>query len=130
MLIVFRGGQALAGAVIFPNGTALLREIVPAERRGARFGLLGSSIAFGAAVGPPLGGLLVELGDWPAIFWANLPIVAALLIVAWRTIPASSARPHGATVRRPGGRPARGRPRGGRVAPHARCATSRRAPRS
>jgi EmrB/QacA subfamily drug resistance transporter len=86
-LIIFRGGQALAGAVIFPNGTALLREIVPEERRGARFGLLGSSIAFGAAVGPPLGGLLVELGDWPAIFWANLPIVAAVLIVAWRTIP-------------------------------------------
>jgi EmrB/QacA subfamily drug resistance transporter len=86
-LIIFRGGQALAGAVIFPNGTALLREIVPAERRGARFGLLGSSIAFGAAVGPPLGGLLVEFGDWPAIFWANLPIVAAVLLVAWRTIP-------------------------------------------
>jgi EmrB/QacA subfamily drug resistance transporter len=92
-LIVFRGGQALAGAVIFPNGTALLREIVPAERRGARFGLLGSSIAFGAAVGPPLGGLLVELGDWPAIFWANLPIVAAVLIVAWRTIPRSQPAP-------------------------------------
>jgi EmrB/QacA subfamily drug resistance transporter len=89
-LIAARGGQALAGAVIFPNGTALLREIIPEERRGARFGLLGSSIAFGAAVGPPLGGLLVELGDWPAIFWANLPIVAAVLIVAWRTIPASS----------------------------------------
>jgi EmrB/QacA subfamily drug resistance transporter len=89
-LIAFRGGQALAGAVIFPNGTALLREIVPEVRRGARFGLLGSSIAFGAAVGPPLGGLLVELGGWRAIFWANLPIVAAVLFVAWRTIPSSA----------------------------------------
>ena len=89
-LIAFRGGQALAGAVIFPNGTALLREIVPEERRGARFGLLGSSIAFGAAVGPPLGGVLVELGNWPAIFWANLPIVTAVLVVAWRTIPSSA----------------------------------------
>jgi EmrB/QacA subfamily drug resistance transporter len=92
-LIAARGGQALAGAVIFPNGTALLREIVPEARRGARFGLLGSSIAFGAAVGPPLGGLLVELGNWPAIFWANLPIVAAVLIVAWRTIPRSAPTP-------------------------------------
>lgn len=86
-LITARSGQALAGAVIFPNGTALLREIVAEERRGARFGLLGSSIAFGAAVGPPLGGVLVEIGGWPAIFWVNLPIVAVLLAVAWRTIP-------------------------------------------
>jgi EmrB/QacA subfamily drug resistance transporter len=89
-LILFRGGQALSGAVIFPNGTALLRTIVPEERRGARFGLLGSSIAFGAAVGPPLGGVLIEFGGWPAIFWVNLPIVAVVLIVAWRTIPAGS----------------------------------------
>src|SRR5688500_3571955 len=71
MLIAFRAGQALAGAVIFPNGAALLRQIVPEHRRGARFGILGSSIAFGAAVGPPLGGVLVQLGDWPAIFWVN-----------------------------------------------------------
>jgi EmrB/QacA subfamily drug resistance transporter len=97
-LIAARGGQALAGAVIFPNGTALLRQIVPEERRGARFGLLGSSIAFGAAVGPPLGGVLVEIGDWPAIFWVNLPIVAALLAVAWRTIPRT--RPHVRTEQR------------------------------
>ena len=92
-LIVFRGGQALAGAIIFPNGTALLREIVPAQRRGARFGLLGSSIAFGAAIGPPLGGILVQLGDWPAIFWVNLPIIAILIWVAWRTIPGTRPVP-------------------------------------
>lgn len=86
-LIAFRAGQALAGSVIFPNGSALLRQIVPEERRGARFGLLGSSIAFGAAIGPPLGGVLVDLGDWPAIFWVNLPLCAGVLVIALRTIP-------------------------------------------
>ena len=95
-LIGFRGGQAVAGAIIFPNGTALLREIVPVERRGASFGLLGSSIAFGAAVGPPLGGLLVEVGGWPALFWANLPIIGVLLLVAWRTIPGVRPPPRAA----------------------------------
>lgn len=87
LLIVFRAGQALAGSVIFPNGSALLRQIVPEHRRGARFGLLGSSIAFGAAIGPPLGGALIELGDWPAIFWVNLPLSAIVLLIAVRTIP-------------------------------------------
>ena len=87
LLIACRAGQALAGSVIFPNGSALLRQIVPAERRGARFGLLGSSIAFGAAVGPPLGGFLLEVGDWPAIFWVNLPLCAIVLAIAIRTIP-------------------------------------------
>jgi EmrB/QacA subfamily drug resistance transporter len=87
MLIACRAGQALGGAVIFPNGAALLRHIVPEHRRGARFGLLGSSIAFGAAVGPPLGGVLVQVGDWPAIFWVNLPLCAIVLVIALRTIP-------------------------------------------
>ena len=91
LLIAFRAGQALGGAVIFPNGAALLRLIVPEHRRGARFGLLGSSIAFGAAIGPPLGGVLVQAGDWPAIFWVNLPLCAIVLVIALRTIP--SGRP-------------------------------------
>jgi MFS family permease len=38
-LILFRGGQALAGAIVFPNGSALLRQIIPVQRRGASFGL-------------------------------------------------------------------------------------------
>jgi EmrB/QacA subfamily drug resistance transporter len=92
VLIGCRAGQALAGSVIFPNGSALLRRIVPEERRGARFGLLGSSIAFGAAIGPPLGGVLVEIGNWPAIFWVNVPLCVVVLIVALRTIPRDDQR--------------------------------------
>ena len=95
VLIAFRAGQALAGSVIFPNGAALLRTIVPEERRGARFGLLGSSIAFGAAIGPPLGGVLVGIGGWPAIFWANLPLCIVVIAIALRTIPADSPSARG-----------------------------------
>jgi EmrB/QacA subfamily drug resistance transporter len=97
MLILFRGGQAIAGAIVFPNGAALLRETVPEERRGRSFGMLGSAISFGAAVGPPLGGVLVDLGGWPAIFWANVPLTIVIFAIGWRTIPARQARP--STVR-------------------------------
>lgn len=92
VLIVFRAGQAIAGSFLFPNGIALLRQIVPSSRLGATLGLLGSSIAFGAAVGPPLGGVLVELGGWPAIFWVNVPIVAVVFAIGWRTLPRRTPR--------------------------------------
>ncbi len=55
-LMIFRIQQAIAGAIVMPNGMALLREVVPAERRASRIGLLGSAIVLGAAAGPPLGG--------------------------------------------------------------------------
>ena len=68
VLLVFRVLQAVSAALIVPSGSALLRRIIPANRRGAAFGLLGAGIAVAAASGPPLGGALVELAGWRAIF--------------------------------------------------------------
>ena len=95
MLIVSRAVQAAFGAVIFPNGAALLRELIPESRRGAMFGMLGASVALGAAIGPPLGGGLIQLGGWPAIFWINVPLIAVIFVVGWRTIPARRWREGG-----------------------------------
>ena len=86
-LIAFRCGQALAASVLFPNGSALLREAVPEHRRGSRFGMLGALISLGAAIGPPAGGVLVGLGGWPAIFWVNVPLVLVVFVVGLRAIP-------------------------------------------
>jgi len=88
VLIAFRLQQAAAGALAFPNVLAVVREVLPEERRGAAFGTLGSAIALAAAAGPPLGGALVELGGWRAIFLVNLPWVGLTLLLALRTIPA------------------------------------------
>ena len=51
-LIGFRTLQAVSGALVFPNGAGLIRELVPAERRGGAFGIGGGSIALAAALGP------------------------------------------------------------------------------
>lgn len=91
-LIVFRVAQAVSGAIFFPNGGALVREVVPAERRGTLFGVMGSAIAFGAAAGPSLGGVLVDVGGWPAIFWVNLPLCAGILAAAWTVVPPPEGR--------------------------------------
>jgi EmrB/QacA subfamily drug resistance transporter len=89
-LIAFRVMQALAGTLIFPNGAALVREAFPAERRGLAFGMVGLSASVAAASGPPIGGVLAHAFGWSSIFWVNLPLIALIAALAWRTLPARS----------------------------------------
>ncbi len=94
-LFVFRALQAASGAVALPNGTALLGAAIPQGRRGARFGLVGSATSTAAAVGPALGGVLVGLADWRAIFLVNVLILVPALIVGWRALPPDGPPPPG-----------------------------------
>ena len=80
-LLFFRVLQAVAGAIAVPNGAALLREVIPAERRAGRFGLVGAAIALAAAAGPPLGGLLVGQAGWRAIFLVNVVLVVPAVLI-------------------------------------------------
>ncbi len=88
-LIGFRVAQAVSGAVVFPNGAGLIRELIPAGRRGGAFGIVGAAIALAAGLGPLVGGILVGAGGWRAIFFVNVPFVAAALALAWRAVPRS-----------------------------------------
>lgn len=103
LLIAARLGQAIAGSLVFPNAMALLRDALPAGRRAAGFGLLGSAIGVAAAVGPALGGVLVGALGWRAIFLVNVPVVAAALVLSLRALP--GAPPAGACVHTAGARP-------------------------
>ena len=87
LLLFFRVLQAVAGALIVPNCVALLRVAVPEVRRGRSFGLLGAGIALAAGLGPPIGGALVEAGDWRAIFFVNIVLVIPALILGWHWLP-------------------------------------------
>jgi len=87
-LIVFRIGQAVSGALVFPNGAGLLRAVVPAARRGRTFGALGAVLGSAAAVGPIVGGIALTIGGWRAMFAVNLPLVVAALVLTWRVVPA------------------------------------------
>jgi MFS family permease len=87
MLLFFRIQQAIAGAILLPNGVALMREIVPEERRASRFGIIGSAMSLSATVGPPLGGFLVAYLDWYAIFYVNLVFILPALFLGWRVLP-------------------------------------------
>lgn len=98
-LVVLRMGQALAGGLMSPSAAALLREIVPPERRGRLFGWFGTVMGLGAAIGPVLGGVLVAGLGWRAIFLVNLPVGAVALLLAARALPADGPRPSTRTLR-------------------------------
>lgn len=92
-LVVLRMSQALFGGLMGPSALALLREIVPAERRGRLFGWFGTVMGLAAAVGPVLGGALVATLGWRAIFLVNLPVGAVALSMSLRALPHDGPRP-------------------------------------
>ena len=87
VLIVFRTQQAIAGAMSFPNGIAMVREGVPVERRGSAFGMIALATGLAAASGPPIGGVLVHAFGWASIFWANVPVVGLAVLLSWKSLP-------------------------------------------
>ena len=89
-LIGFRVFQAASAAIMVPNTSAIVRELVPAERRARAFGLLGAAIAVAAAAGPPIGGVIVEFAGWRSIFAVNLFLLIPALGLAWRSLPDSA----------------------------------------
>ncbi|HEX5166443.1 MAG TPA: MFS transporter [Thermomicrobiales bacterium] len=84
VLIVARTCQAAAGALVVPNGMALVRSLVAAERHGAAFGRIGAGVAIAATIGTPLGGVLTDAFDWRAIFAANLALIGPALVLSVR----------------------------------------------
>jgi EmrB/QacA subfamily drug resistance transporter len=94
-LIVARAAQGMGAAVMMTLAMALVTETVPKERTGGAMGLLGTMSAAGTALGPSLGGLLIALLGWQAIFVVTVPLGAAALLIAHRFLPAdaSTAKP-------------------------------------
>ena len=74
LLVGLRSLQGAAVALIAPNATAYLRKHIEPHRLAGSLGFNGAVIGAGAALGPPLGGLLLIAGDWPWLFYVNLPM--------------------------------------------------------
>lgn len=75
LLVAARILMAVGGSLLTPTALALLRNRVPAHRRGRMFGLFGSITALAGALGPVLGGWLTQHLGWESIFWINIPVV-------------------------------------------------------
>jgi len=82
VLIAARAVQGAGAAVILPLGLALLSAAFPASKRGAAIGIFSAITGIAVAIGPLVGGAVVEGIDWHWIFWVNVPIgLAAIPLV-------------------------------------------------
>ncbi|WP_226996736.1 DHA2 family efflux MFS transporter permease subunit [Tessaracoccus aquimaris] len=83
MLILARVVQGLGAALMAPQTMAVIMRTFPVERRGAPMGLWGSVAGIAMLVGPLLGGFLVDAAGWEWIFFINVPVgIAAMVLVA------------------------------------------------
>jgi EmrB/QacA subfamily drug resistance transporter len=94
MLNLARGLQGVGGGMMFATSLALLASAYQGMDRGTAIGIWGATIGAAVAVGPLVGGALVEGFGWEAIFYVNLPIgIAAIALTLTRV--QESRDPHG-----------------------------------
>lgn len=95
-LIAFRALQGVGGAAMAALTLSILVDAYPPERRTSAVGTWAAISALGFGLGPVIGGILIRLFDWSAIFWVNVPIgvlCAAVTLVAVRDSRDPQARP-------------------------------------
>jgi len=88
-LIAARAVQGVGAAILVPLTLTLLSAAVPPARRGLALGAWGAVGGLAIAIGPLVGGAVVEGASWQWIFWLNVPIGIALLPFAWARLTES-----------------------------------------
>ncbi|HEY2636045.1 MAG TPA: MFS transporter, partial [Solirubrobacteraceae bacterium] len=86
VLIAARAFQALGGALAVPAAAGLVSQAFPAARRASALAALAAVAAIAAALGPPLGGLLINLVDWRFAFLVNVPVGIVAIFLAGRLL--------------------------------------------
>ena len=89
VLIAARALQGAAGALLVPSSLAIITSVFGPDERAAAIGSWTAGTSAAIAVGPPLGGLLVDLISWRVIFAMNVPLVVVCLWLIVRFVPES-----------------------------------------
>jgi len=91
VLIVGRVIQGVGTAGVMPSSLALILPLFPMQRRSTAIGIWGSMASAGAATGPTVGALLIDLSSWRAIFWINIPLGLFAIVMTLIRVPESKA---------------------------------------
>lgn len=90
-LVIARLVQGLAGGLVSPQISALIQQMFSGRERGRAFGMFGTVVGISTAVGPLLGGLLIQAAGaeegWRWVFYVNLPLGLVCLLLARRLLP-------------------------------------------
>lgn len=102
MLIVFRGIQAIGGAMLASNSSAIVTGNFSADQRGRAFGLASTMTYLGLTVGPSLGGWLTQAFGWRSVFYINVPVGGLAIALSLIFIPRDTPVEHGKRFDLPG----------------------------
>src|SRR5713226_5918989 len=88
-LIAARAVQGIGGALLVPGSLAIISASFPEEERGQAIGTWSGSTAITTALGPVIGGWLIEHVSWRAVFFLNLPLAIVVMLLVVRCVPES-----------------------------------------
>ncbi|HEX4654057.1 MAG TPA: MFS transporter [Candidatus Udaeobacter sp.] len=91
-LIAARAFQGLGAALLVPGSLAIISNSFSEQERGRAIGTWSGFSAITAAIGPVLGGWLIEHVSWRAVFFINLPLALVVILISLRHIPENSQR--------------------------------------
>ena len=129
LLIAARAAQGLGAAIATPLTLTLLADAFPPDRRGLALGVWSGISGIAVALGPLVGGAVIQAGSWHWIFWINVPIGAVLVPLAAARLSESRGPTRRLDLRRPR-RSARPACSGSSSASSARSRSAGPAPRS
>lgn len=89
-LVVARGVQGLGGALLTPGSLAILQALFTSDDRARAIGAWSALAGVTGAIGPFLGGWLVEVASWRLVFLINVPVALAVVVVALPHVPESA----------------------------------------
>ncbi|MGE0875492.1 MAG: MFS transporter [Burkholderiales bacterium] len=101
-LLACRALQGVGAALVLACGPALITALAPDRMRARALGVYAMAMALGFALGPLVGGVLVEQYGWQAVFWFRVPIALAALALCWRVLPAAARASAAARFDAPG----------------------------
>jgi EmrB/QacA subfamily drug resistance transporter len=94
-LVAARLVQGAAAGIVNPQVSGVIQQLFRGAERGRAFGLLGATIGISTAIGPLLGGLLIQLGGdehgWRWVFFVNVPVGILAVVLGWRLLPGRPA---------------------------------------
>jgi MFS transporter, DHA2 family, multidrug resistance protein len=89
VIVLMRFLQGLAGGPLVPLSQATMMETFPAKQRGMAMAIWGIGIMFAPIMGPTLGGWITDNWSWRWVFYINVPVGIAALVLAWLFVPDS-----------------------------------------